>query len=107
MATLSLSVDHVKAAREVLLRYYASHTVHVTAGWFLSYIAIQTFAVPGSVALSLLGGAIFGLPVGFPLVALTSTTGATIDIHGNYVRFVRFRECGFPTYFQKGLGRQN
>ncbi len=79
MATLSLSVDHVKAVREVLLRYYASHTVHVTAGWFFSYVAIQTFAVPGSVALSLLGGAIFGLPLGFPLVALTSTTGATVS----------------------------
>jgi uncharacterized membrane protein YdjX (TVP38/TMEM64 family) len=38
---------------------------------------MQTFAIPGTLSLSLLSGAFFGLKVGFPLVSLISTLGST------------------------------
>ena len=41
----------------------------MVVAWSLTYIVLMTFAVPGTSALSLLGGAIFGLKVGFPVVA--------------------------------------
>ena len=41
------------------------------------YTLLQTFSVPGSVGLSLLGGALFGAWRGTALVALASATGAS------------------------------
>ena len=45
----------------------------MVVAWSLTYIVLMTFAVPGTSALSLLGGAIFGLKVGCPVVAGEST----------------------------------
>ena len=42
-----------------------------------AYLFKQTFAIPGSVFLNLLAGAIFGLSFGFPLTCFLTACGAT------------------------------
>ena len=43
-----------------------------------AYVFKQTFAVPGSVFLNVLAGAVFGLPIGFALCCALTATGATL-----------------------------
>ena len=43
-----------------------------------AYVFKQTFAVPGSVFLNVLAGAVFGLPLGFALCCALTATGATL-----------------------------
>ena len=43
-----------------------------------AYVFKQTFAVPGSVFLNVLAGAVFGLPLGFALCCALTSTGATM-----------------------------
>merc|ERR1712037_347992 len=43
-----------------------------------AYVFKQTFAVPGSVFLNVLAGAVFGLPLGFGLCCALTATGATL-----------------------------
>ena len=42
-----------------------------------AYTFKQTFAIPGSVFLNLLAGALFGLQIGFPLTCFLTACGAT------------------------------
>lgn len=46
-------------------------------GILLLYVIMQTFAVPGTITLSLLSGALYGSGRGFALVAVVSTLGST------------------------------
>ena len=43
--------------------------VHIALLFALVYIGMQTFAIPGTISLSLLGGAMFGLWRGLALVS--------------------------------------
>ena len=42
-----------------------------------AYLFKQTFAIPGSVFLNLLAGALFGLGLGFPMTCFLTACGAT------------------------------
>ena len=44
----------------------------------ICYLYLQAFAIPGSVFANLLGGAMFGLPLAFPLCQVLNTLGAII-----------------------------
>uniref|UniRef100_M4BZH0 VTT domain-containing protein n=1 Tax=Hyaloperonospora arabidopsidis (strain Emoy2) TaxID=559515 RepID=M4BZH0_HYAAE len=43
-----------------------------------SYLYLQTFAIPGTVFLNLLGGALFGVALGFPLCLAYNTLGSVL-----------------------------
>jgi membrane protein YqaA with SNARE-associated domain len=51
--------------------------VTVAVGITLLYVVMQTFAIPGTISLSLLSGALYGSTRGFLLCALVSTLGST------------------------------
>lgn len=51
--------------------------VRVGIALAICYIGMQTFAIPGSVSLSLVMGALYGRWIGFVLTALISTAGVT------------------------------
>ncbi|OQR99219.1 SNARE associated Golgi protein [Achlya hypogyna] len=42
----------------------------------LTYLFLQTWAIPGTVFINLLGGALFGLLIGFPLCLIYNTVGS-------------------------------
>lgn len=46
-------------------------------GYCAAYIFMQTFMIPGTIFLSLLAGALFGVIRGVMLVVFTATTGAS------------------------------
>lgn len=63
--------------RDNLERYTSEYTAQVLVGYCMVYIFMQTFMIPGTVFLSLLAGALFGVLKGLALVVLTATAGAS------------------------------
>lgn len=50
--------------------------VTVAVGILMLYVIMQTFAIPGTISLSLLSGALYGSTKGFVLIAFVSTLGS-------------------------------
>lgn len=61
-----------------LKAYQAAHPLLLAAGFFLFYIVAAAISLPGSVILTLLGGALFGFWLGLITVSFASTIGATL-----------------------------
>eukprot|EP00123_Amoebidium_parasiticum_P004902 comp16176_c0_seq1/m.13793 comp16176_c0_seq1/g.13793 ORF comp16176_c0_seq1/g.13793 comp16176_c0_seq1/m.13793 type:complete len:273 (-) comp16176_c0_seq1:94-912(-) len=74
---LPRNLDDAKALGAVLEVYQQHHFVPVTVAFFVVYIFLQTFAIPGSIFLSILSGALFPFPMALFLVCLCSAIGAT------------------------------
>jgi len=71
--------DNVKAQQAAIDTYYRAHPAQAAAGYFALYVALTGLSVPGAAsALTLLGGAIFGLLWGTILVSFAASIGATI-----------------------------
>ncbi|KAL7753334.1 hypothetical protein RI367_001109 [Sorochytrium milnesiophthora] len=78
--TINLHVSNlqdIKVLAEVLQRYSATHFVHVFSLFTLFYLFKQTFSIPGSMALNLIAGALYGNG-GTVLALLTTTLGASL-----------------------------
>lgn len=70
------SLPDLIAQRDVLLSYTASQPALVAGGYVGAYVLMQTFAVPGTLMLSVLAGALWGGRAALPFVAAVSTAGA-------------------------------
>ena len=73
------SLEELKALTKVLVDVMDDQVgfAYVLVLFTSAYLFKQTFAIPGSVFLNLLAGAIFGLAFGFPLTCLLTAFGAT------------------------------
>ena len=73
------SLEELKALTNVLVDVMDDQVgfAYVLVLFTSAYLFKQTFAIPGSVFLNLLAGAIFGLAFGFPLTCLLTAFGAT------------------------------
>merc|ERR1712216_613635 len=58
--------------------YKAKHYSVILLGFTFSYLAKQAFALPGSPLFNLLGGALFGVPVGFIVCILCTSLGTAL-----------------------------
>jgi uncharacterized membrane protein YdjX (TVP38/TMEM64 family) len=63
--------------RDHLESYTSDYTAQVLVGYCMVYIFMQTFMIPGTVFMSLLAGALFGVFKGVALVVFTATAGAS------------------------------
>ncbi|XP_050300470.1 transmembrane protein 41 homolog isoform X2 [Anthonomus grandis grandis] len=72
------NIEDAKNLGIVLNRYKGDHYYHVMSGVFLTYIFLQTFAIPGSLFLSILSGYLFPFYVALILVCTCSMVGATL-----------------------------
>lgn len=63
--------------RDHLEIYTSDYTLQVLVGYCAVYIFMQTFMIPGTVFMSLLAGALFGVLKGVALVVITATAGAS------------------------------
>ncbi|XP_076822662.1 transmembrane protein 41A-like [Clavelina lepadiformis] len=70
-------LEDLKNMSVVLHQYQQDHYVSVVVLFCAAYLYKQAFAIPGSVFTNVLGGALFGTWIGFPLVCVLSATGAT------------------------------
>ena len=73
-----LSLDAVKAHRDALLAFTHEHYVAALALAFLTYVAATALSLPGGLVLSLTMGFLFGRLAGTLLVVLAATIGATL-----------------------------
>ncbi|XP_042024197.1 uncharacterized membrane protein At4g09580-like [Salvia splendens] len=74
---LPRSLEDLQILRDNLESYTSDYTIQVLVGYCLVYVFMQTFMIPGTVFMSLLAGALFGLFKGVALVVFTATVGAS------------------------------
>jgi len=72
------TLSYIKASQEKFALLYADHPVLVIGCYMTLYVLITSISLPGAAALTLLGGALFGLWIGTLIVSFASTIGATI-----------------------------
>ncbi|TLX62815.1 hypothetical protein DN820_14465 [Stutzerimonas nosocomialis] len=92
-----LTLESIKRLHGPLRAEVRGHPWWAGALFFLAYVALTAFSFPGTVVLTLLGGALFGLIGGTLLVSFASTVGATIAMLMS--RFM------MRDWFQKRFGR--
>jgi len=71
------SLDDAKGLERQLRQYIGAHYLHVMLVYVVTYIFLQTFAIPGSIFLSILAGALFSFPVALLLVCFCAAVGAS------------------------------
>ncbi|XP_010695550.2 uncharacterized membrane protein At4g09580 [Beta vulgaris subsp. vulgaris] len=74
---LPRTLEDLQILRDHLESYTNDYTLQVLVGYSVVYIFMQTFMIPGTVFMSLLAGALFGVFRGLALVLFTATTGAS------------------------------
>ncbi|KAK8490681.1 hypothetical protein V6N13_046921 [Hibiscus sabdariffa] len=74
---LPRSLQDLQILRDHLEIYTSDYTIQVLVGYCVVYIFMQTFMIPGTVFMSLLAGALFGVFKGVALVVFTATAGAS------------------------------
>ncbi|KAL2901306.1 hypothetical protein RDABS01_028863 [Bienertia sinuspersici] len=74
---LPRTLEDLQILRDHLESYTSDYTVQVLVGYSVVYIFMQTFMIPGTVFMSLLAGALFGVLRGLALVLFTATAGAS------------------------------
>ncbi|XP_076624234.1 transmembrane protein stas [Colletes latitarsis] len=75
---LPLHIEDAKNLGKLLSRYKDLYYFQVLAGLFITYIFLQTFAIPGSIFLSILSGFLFPFPLALFLVCTSSAVGASL-----------------------------
>ncbi|UJR27227.1 hypothetical protein I4U23_008523 [Adineta vaga] len=70
------SIEAVKNLSNTLQHYRDDHLAYLLLLYCSAYLYKQAFSLPGSAILNLLGGALFGTWIGFPLCCLLTATGA-------------------------------
>jgi len=73
-----LSFEYLKASRAHFQDLYARHAAAVIAAYFIVYVLVTAFSLPGATAMTLAGGALFGFWTGFAVISFASTIGATL-----------------------------
>ncbi|AVJ53762.1 TVP38/TMEM64 family protein [Vibrio parahaemolyticus] len=73
-----LTLENAKAQQEALNSFIEANIVYAAAVYFLAYVAITAFSIPGAAVVTLLGAALFGFWFSLLLVSFASTIGATL-----------------------------
>ncbi|XP_062214850.1 uncharacterized membrane protein At4g09580-like [Phragmites australis] len=74
---LPRSLADVRLLKDNLAVYARDHQVNFILGYCSIYIFMQTFMIPGTIFMSLLAGALYGVIKGGILVVFTATAGAS------------------------------
>ncbi|KAL8277162.1 hypothetical protein RQP46_010410 [Phenoliferia psychrophenolica] len=72
------SFDELKALNEVLQVYKERNYWRVLGCYITVYLFLQAFSIPGSMYLSILGGAMYGVLMALPLACFCVATGALL-----------------------------
>jgi pyruvate/2-oxoglutarate dehydrogenase complex dihydrolipoamide dehydrogenase (E3) component/uncharacterized membrane protein YdjX (TVP38/TMEM64 family) len=73
-----LSLDYFKSQQAAIETWRAAQPAKAALVYFLTYVTLTGLSLPGAAAMTLAGGAIFGLLWGTVLVSFASTAGATL-----------------------------
>ncbi len=72
------TLEALKANRERLLGFYATHRVAMVMGFIVVYVVQTALSLPGAAILSLAAGAIFGAVMGTAYAVIGATIGAVL-----------------------------
>lgn len=72
------SFAHLQDLNYLLKKYRDIYPFRVFLSYVLTYLFLQAFSLPGSMYLSILGGAVWGVPRALPLACACVATGATL-----------------------------
>ena len=73
----SLTLDSLKASREAFDELHAHYGLLLTLAYMAVYVLVTGLSLPGALALSLAGGALFGFWTGVVAVSFAGSLGAT------------------------------
>ncbi len=73
-----LSLDYLKRSQTTLAQLYADAPTAVRSAYFVLYLGMAAFSLPGAAILTLAGGALFGLGWGVLLASFAASLGATL-----------------------------
>lgn len=73
-----LTLGYLKSRQQAFAEIYAVHPVRTIAAYMGIYILVTALSLPGAVVMTLAGGALFGLGVGFVAISFASSIGATL-----------------------------
>ena len=73
-----MTLEYIKSSKAFFISSYEKNPILVLGSYFLSYIVITAFSLPGAVWMTLGGGAFFGLFAGTVIVSFASSVGATL-----------------------------
>lgn len=73
-----MTLEAIKEHRQSIDEFYRQYPLTVLALFFLGYVILTALSFPGAALLTLLAGALFGLPIGVVIVSFASTIGATL-----------------------------
>lgn len=90
------NIEDAKSLGLVLDRYKDKYFYEVLGGVFIVYIFLQSFAIPGSIFLSILSGFLFPFPAALFLVCLCSAVGASLCFVISYLIGRRLVKQYFP-----------
>ncbi|KAK9509234.1 hypothetical protein O3M35_006590 [Rhynocoris fuscipes] len=71
-------IEDAKSLGRVLDRYKDKYYFEVLLAIFVTYIFLQTFAIPGSIFMTILAGFLFPFPLALTLVCFCSAVGASL-----------------------------
>ncbi|XP_076312897.1 transmembrane protein 41A-A-like [Tachypleus tridentatus] len=85
--------DDLQKIAPLLQQYYRTNSTFVVLLFCSAYLYKQTFAIPGSVFLNCLAGALFGIWFGFPMTCFLTAVGASCC-------YLLFKYCGKELVYQ-------
>ncbi|KAF8622550.1 hypothetical protein AX15_006903 [Amanita polypyramis BW_CC] len=78
MLHIPKSFDQLKDLNTLLKKYRDIYPYRVVVCYVVTYLFLQAFSLPGSMYLSILGGAVWGVPIALPLACCCVATGASL-----------------------------
>ncbi|NIY93349.1 TVP38/TMEM64 family protein [Vibrio diazotrophicus] len=73
-----LTLENAKAQQASLSHYIEQNLFYSALIYFVAYVVITAFSIPGAAVVTLLGAALFGFWFSLALVSFASTIGATL-----------------------------
>lgn len=73
-----LTLENAKAQQASLSHYIEQNLLYSALIYFVAYVVITAFSIPGAAVVTLLGAALFGFWFSLALVSFASTIGATL-----------------------------
>lgn len=73
-----LTLASLKSRQAAFAEFYAGNRLLTIAGYMAIYILATALSLPGAIILTLAGGALFGLGIGFVAISFASSIGATL-----------------------------
>lgn len=96
-----INFDYLKLNYDILQNYYSNNPLKTILIYFICYILITSFSIPGANILSLFGGALFGFYKGLIVVSFASSFGATFAFLISRYLFRDYIEYKFSNLYQK------